>query len=659
MNVLGKVMVALLAFLLVSPCASASITFEDEYETKSQLVSYALDENTTVGIDLLDIQRVNNYNMTIKPFFENHTDMKGIVQYPLSLPQKYLFNYSSPGAFFYDEMVLAFPFTPSKQITFGTASEVWFRLPISNISLSFTTKIRLSVWKLYMNDPYNLVLEDDIDDCYMTNSSMGETVYDVIFDEYVYKDTSTTGYPSGTMTDSILQYETEANFSYNSNDISFDYNFTYVRCNAPFETGVQYVVLTQLYTIEPLGGGLQYEFYFTDTDNNRDKVFLSQLNLGGTMYNISADFDTVALITDMASSNAFSVNPTDENVSYYFSWFNPNSTLETSDYITFQMPFFARDNGNLSVSLVISSTPTGTDNTSLIQNFSFKPGTNNLLFNFTFGDPLLTFARMTLNVTLLNQTGRKVDFAFTWSEDGKTIIRQSYSPFSHYYRLNATPVLRYVVSPTQIEYIPIDQYTVFVVPNPYDIEASRAFVQEAKNIQADIYLRNTVGVETESLWLSVFDFIMTFIFGATWIGAKLLADYLINSPLGGFANWLRTTLLPFVIDGITAFCYFIYDILDFVVHALSWIATHSMQLLALWSVMMVYLLAVYAVNGVCSAVTKSRRGRKKGDIFNVEIFDQVIGETYEKYIRLVMFNMSLIGALFVILSVVLKMVIPI
>jgi hypothetical protein len=94
-----------------------------------------------------------------------------------------------------------------------------------------------------------------------------------------------------------------------------------------------------------------------------------------------------------------------------------------------------------------------------------------------------------------------------------------------------------------------------------------------------------------------------------------------------------------------------------VVHAISWLISNGKHLLALWTIISVYLLGVYAANGICNAVTRGR-AKKGKKIINTMVFEQEIRGTYSQYMRLATLTVSLIAAVTALLLTTLKLLRP-
>jgi hypothetical protein len=331
------------------------------------------------------------------------------------------------------------------------------------------------------------------------------------------------------------------------------------------------------------------------------------------------------------------------------------------------------------VTLGISSNMTSPYTVSSVYTIEIQPGSNTIIVNHSF--PVTSvLERVYVSILLDSNLAGNVSFILSQTEGigGRTTVRHSATPYEHLYRTNAVSICRLIISTSTIGFIPLDN--VFVVPDPANLTASKLYVDYAEQLSHAIQQARVGIVDKNNDYTEIIITItiaglvvvgtLAYIAGAPvavpltasaialyWIFRKQVKDGL--DVLGDKLDDFLHKTFDFLGDLTQPILEFIWKVVVFVYHALSWIISNAIHLLAIWCVITVYLLAVYAVNGVCSAVTKSRRQREKGNIFNVEVFDRIIGETYEKYVKLVMFNMSLIGAMFVILQTILRMVVPI
>lgn len=688
MKVFAKILTGILAFLIIAPNAQASISFYNEYETMERTLYYGSNNTGGLLFDVLDYDRINNWNNTILPLMEENESFRGICQYSIPFPEIIQINRTAGAPSAWGEnSTFAWYYRPDPKSIFDGHSEAWLRLPINNLTLgpSATHEIRLAIWKPYV-DSYNISLGDTIDNTSLSAGEYGDTPGEKIYDDYIYTSRSLTslGYTAGNLgTNYIHQDARTASWNATLNNTiipqSIDYNFTYIKVTTPLYRGVGYVFVLQLTTRG--ASAPEYQMLWTDGDMNNDFIYKSHLNLSEYgQVDIDFDYDVPIIATDLTSGPYYSVgfsNVTEET-RYVFEYF-VNDTYDPTKTVTAVIPFFSSSSGSLNATIGISSNMTSSYTVSSVYTIEIQPGYNTIIVNHSF--PVTSvLERVYVSLLLSQNLAENVSFILSQTEGigGRTTVRHSNSPYQHLYRTNAVSICRLLVSTSTIGYVPLDK--VFVVPDPANLTASKQyvdyanqlyhaiqqgrirFVDEDNNVNEIIITITIIGLVVVATALVIAGAPVVIAVGVT----ALALAWIFRDDLANAANDAKKKIdnlldkvISFFGTAIKSFSKFIWKVVVFLYHSLSWIVTNAMQLLALWCVLTVYLLAVYAANGVCSAVTKSRRERKRGYIFNVETFDRVIMETYEKYVKLVMFNMSLIGALFVILSIVLKMVVPI
>lgn len=688
MKVLGKVMVAFLVFFLITPNASASLTFYNEYEEKEHTVYYGSNSTSGALVDVLDYDKINNWNNTILPLMEEEESFRGIAQYCIPFPEAIKINRTAGSPSSWGENVtFAWYYRPDPRSIFDGHSEAWLRLPLNNLTLGSTAthEIRLAIWKPYV-DNYNISLGDTIDNTSLSAGEFGDTPGEKIYDDYVFTSRSLTslGYTAGNLGYNYVHQDNRtAYWNTTLNDTilpqSISYNFTYVKVTTPLYRGIGYVFVLQLTTRG--ASAPEYEVLWNEGDMNNDYMFKSHLNISEYgQIDIDFDFDAPVIATDLTSGSYYSVgfDNVTETTRYVFEYF-VNDTYDPTKTVTAVIPFYSTSAGSIDVTLGISSNMTTAYTISAPHSIEVQPGTNTIIVNDSFAITSV-LERVYVSILLSQSLMENVSFILSQTEGigGRTTIRHSASPYEHLYRTNAVSICRLLISTTTIGYVPLDK--VFIVPDPANLTASKLYVDYANQLYHAIQNGRIRFVDEEG---NIKDIIITItIAGLVVVGTlafiagspiivplavtALALAWIFRDDLGNLARDTAKKIgdalnkvISFFGTAIKAFSKFIWKVVVFLYNSLSWIVTNAIHLLALWCITTVYLLAVYAVNGVCSAVTKSRRERKRGDIFNVEVFDKIIGETYEKYVRLVMFNMSLIGAMFVILSTILRMVAPI
>lgn len=225
--------------------------------------------------------RYLDYNLTWIPFFENNTDLQGIVVHSVLAPMQFTLNAThqeiSTGSFF--------RLTPDTIM--DGASEVWFRLPVLNIPINATIRVRVA----RVADPsdFNLsfatltmpVFNDLSDVQTVSEITLDTNAVNLTLEDWFHYSNSWIG------------YKRWLNLSAPSDNGTYYYNFTYVKsCFGLFPNEWYFIEFDVLaYYAHDM------KLCFSPSDFGDDGRYNSWVWLNGTSYYFPVDMDTAFVCT--------------------------------------------------------------------------------------------------------------------------------------------------------------------------------------------------------------------------------------------------------------------------------------------------------------------------------------------------------------------------
>jgi len=660
----------LAVFILVSPNTLAALSFDNEYELEQ--IRFDVRGRGGPEMDLFDIERFNNVNNTLIPLMEEDARFRGIVQASPTFPIVVGVENATPVSGI-ETYVLAWLFVPSRRRLHDTVFDGWLRLPVNNLTdwgnnPGEVAGLTLRINRLFINE-YNVTLGPDIGSSFVVPGPHGQTPHYVLGDTNYSQSLFKPNYRH------MDERRIEWNSSYNDVNVSHNhtYNFTYVRVSTPLHKGIPYVFMLEIRRVR--GDGLTnppLELLFTEGDNNNDGVFRSHLYYEGQQFNMNTDFDAPFIATEVGSRGTSGIG---------FVEAHPGATLvRATNRLTFESVVSVTNAHYISMTfLVFSLTNASIDvETDVFTGeFNLTPGFNTVTAEGKWTSGNMDIDWIQLDVTMSVEDALNISFVSCsvppWEIFSSELLLWSFvAPLQTAHHYSTQTILHtYQISTSRASYIPLDLYDVYVVPNPADYNASMLYVnyseQYAHLLETFVFRKEDEG---KNIYQFLFELWVIGIISIALGPALPLAAYLYINRAWVMATWGRVwswleSLVPDAPEWVLNFFntlyrigWHIWQILEAVVHALSWLVTHGLHILALWVVISVYLMAVYATNGLCDAVVSSRRTRRRGDVFNVRKFDECVQHAFKNYMRLATFNMSLVAAMVAIMLAAIRMVSP-
>ena len=691
-NTVLKCFVVFLALCFIAPNASANLLYEGEYEEKTDVLDIGTE--ATTKYDLFDLEGVNNWNNTILPLMDEREALRGIAQYNPTFPEIVSISQRPIPAASYTTS-LAWQFSLDENVVFDTAVDSWLRLPVNNLSLGNTVgdtyDITVYVYQLYISS-YNISLALSPDTT-ITDGPHGDTPFSLVWTQRVFNASNLLEVPINySFTDNRV-----VNWSSNTKtgveNTSLEYNFTYARLTCPFAKGIPYIIRVD-YKTWINGTDKPLEILLSHGDSNNDRFFMSHVYYNSTQFDIPFDFDAPMIFTDLASeitSGVGFVSVGNSTMTYYSVYDLDDIDVTFMDAVQIMLPIFALENVSVEVRVSLYLIGTGWRDTGLFfptDTVDLNGGFNTILSLTevaTAGSHISNALRVVVNCSRENASLISFPTEVLEGQNAYQVITEnSHTDGPVLFNSSLPFVIAYMINTTAVMFVPLEQYAVFVVPDPSDYEASLLYVNYSQQFAH--------AIQDSRLWIEdeegdIIEVIITLtIIGLLVVGvAAYIAGAPVLVPLTAVAiaiAWLYREQLKrglhatynaikgWVADNLAPIFYsflevlydlgaFIYRAIVFVVHAISWLITHALHFMALWTVLSVYLLCVFAANGICSACTAGRRKRKRGYIINFKVFDDVISSTWDRYWKLLTMNFSLYAALMGFLAVILRMVSPI
>ena len=231
--------------------------------------------NWTVNLNVANTTDydLTDYNLTWIPFFDNNTDINGILVHSMFAPLIFTLNATnqtvSIGSFF--------RLTP--ETLMDGASEVWFRLPL--LGIPDNASIRMRVGRIASSVNFNVSLTGFQTPVFDEPQYVSK-VYDLTLDPNALNySPSADGYG---LPNSWIDYKRWQNVSVRG---LFDYNFTYVKACFPLFPNEWYFVETDVYV--PYNANMTLAI--TQSDMGNDGRRNGWLWMNGTSVYIPADLD--------------------------------------------------------------------------------------------------------------------------------------------------------------------------------------------------------------------------------------------------------------------------------------------------------------------------------------------------------------------------------
>ena len=220
--------------------------------------------------DLLD------YNLSWRPFFENNTDLQGVLVHTLFSPMLHSLNVSN------QSISVASMFKLAPGDIMDGISEVWFRLPITDVPVNAT--IRNRVYRILTTTAFDMTLSDfgmiDTD-----SFNLMQLIYDLTVD------------PSAENYTTILfdvpinawqDYFRWQNVTVPRSNNTFYYNWTFMKACFPMFPNEWYLLVFDI--LAPYADNMKLAVSTSDFGSDGKNNFWAWMN--GVSYNYDLDLDT-------------------------------------------------------------------------------------------------------------------------------------------------------------------------------------------------------------------------------------------------------------------------------------------------------------------------------------------------------------------------------
>ena len=217
-----------------------------------------------------------DYNLTWQPLFENYTDLKGIVVHNEFAPILFKPNVTN------QSMSMASVFKLAPQQIMDGISEVWFRLPL--VEIPYNSTIRLRAYRLLSTTDFNLTYTG-IGVFSMGGGASPQLIYDLTVNP-----TQSNLTTFGDLTNKPNCWEDyirHLNVTVNST-ANFYYNFTYLKACLGMFPNEWYLVMFDVVSTNPQN----MKVCWTTSDFGSDGRYNSWIYVAGHAYYMSADLDT-------------------------------------------------------------------------------------------------------------------------------------------------------------------------------------------------------------------------------------------------------------------------------------------------------------------------------------------------------------------------------
>lgn len=554
-----------------------------------------------------DVNAYNSYNATWVPFFENNTDIAGVLVTPPFTP--IIAERDTPIGYY--NWTTMHKFQLQAETVMDGASEAWFRLPMNNISTDAQITTRL--WRLIVSDvnvssitgsvvafdePDNVVLIYNITTDHSDPYLNLETTYGGVYDQ--------------------LRWQ---NVTVNAN---YTLNMTYSKVCAPMYSGEWYYLG---FTITD-GSADNASLLLTNSDMFEDEYLGTLVHWDGSDDFYVADLDFSVVFTK-GLSNGITGTPQiiDPGADYTHimirSIYEYSHTIVAGDYLSLIMPIVKANDSLVpfNVSMYVELWDSNRDwiytgATSVIELQSTRE------FVVLDNEALLTCVGQTvsyINMTIYAAKQHTDDFRLylqasnseastdillrNWNLPGNDnwtrVYYGGFNVFSHMY-INQS-------------YWNQTNYSVIVIPiEEADTPESR--YEDYQDWQ--IYIKDESGTTAfEYLLDTIYAVILEPIVRALWTLAGMAFDFwfwFMDNTVGRFLDspWWGT------IKGIGQF---IWDIVRFLVDALEWFSYWGVRIIYAFSIALVYMVNVFAVVSINTgllALTKSGNGKDLLRAFN-------------------------------------------